>query len=76
MIVKALLSIIFGLLRGVVSLFPTFSNYGDVPQGLLTMLYIGFQFFPVDVFIAVITPFVFWTVVHLSYGLYRFIRRA
>lgn len=75
MIIKALLFVLFGLLRGIIALFPTFSSYGEAPQGLMNMLYIGFQFFPVDVFIMALTPFIFWTSVSMIYGLYRFVRR-
>lgn len=75
MIVSGILLIFITLLRGVIALFPTFSNYGEAPRGLINMLYIGFQFFPVDVFIFSFSTFIFWVATHFGYGIYRFIRR-
>ena len=73
MIVKVLVGTLFLVLKGAIGLLPTFSSYGEAPQGLMTMLSIAFQFFPADVFAIALGSIIFWITVNVVFGGIKFV---
>lgn len=73
MIIKALVSVIFLVLRGAIGLLPTFSNYDEAPKALFTMLSTAFQFFPSDVFVIALGSIIFWITVNIVFGGIKFV---
>ena len=76
MILKLITLPLFLLVSGIISLIP--ANTATVSSGvtgMVSMFATAFQFFPIDVWIAVFGSIMFWVTVHLVYGFINFILR-
>lgn len=76
MILTAITAPLFLLVNSIIALIPSgaYTVQSGI-TGMVSMFSVAFQFFPVDVWIAVFSSITFWVTVHLVYGIINFILR-
>lgn len=74
MILTMITAPLFLLVSSVIALIPdgAYTIQSGI-TGMVSMFSIAFQFFPVDVWIAVFASIMFWVTVHFVYGVINFI---
>lgn len=64
---------LFLIAGSIIALIPSGLALNNNITGLVSMLSVAFQFFPIDVWIAVFGSITFWVSVHFVYGIINFI---
>lgn len=73
MIIEAIISPLFLLVRGVLSVIPVLNYIPSSVADTVTLLVKALYFFPSDVWIACITSFLLWTEIHLVFAFINFV---
>ena len=75
MIIEAIISPLFLLVRGILSVIPVLNYFPSSVADTVSLLVKALYFFPSDVWIACITSFLLWMEIHLIFGFLNFIIR-
>lgn len=76
MILKLLTTPLFLIASGIIALIPNgLSASNSSLTGLVSLLSVAFQFFPIDVWVAVFGSITFWVTAHLLYAIINFVLR-
>ena len=73
MILEAICMPFFWLISGIINLLPVMTYLPTSLTDTITLLMKAMQFFPSDVWVMTIGSIIFWTTVHLVFGLIKFI---